>query len=262
MQNLPIAPGRSLPALVNAGDDDWRRLMSQLGAIERMFDGGALTDDILGLPFEDALDDARAQADAISAAETAAIEAALRRARLEWGEIIEIEASAGLGAEGPAWLAGPWADSGASRRDRAEASAEGLGEVRAALRSRLSVLAEKRRREVEVEGFRQELRRAAEAVYEADHALLFEQQPAGARHEVAVRLLCRQAFAGPLHSPLARCPRPPVAIAPGTRGLVGGASGPGRKAEVRRPGSTAACQNHRSHGGGSLPAAVFGRLGA
>lgn len=173
MKSLPSTSGPSLTALVETGDDDWTRVMQQLGAIERMLDGGAVTDDLLGLPFEEALDDARAQADAIAAAETAAAEDAIRRARLERRGIMEMEAATGLGVDGPAWLAEPWFESGFSRLEWAQCSADGLSELRAALRSRLAVLAEQRRRALEIEGLREDLRRATEAVYEADHAALF-----------------------------------------------------------------------------------------
>lgn len=172
-RNLSTAPGRSLADVIHANDDDWRRLTQQLAAIERMLDGGSPTDELLGLPFEEALDEARAQAVAIAAAEQAAAEAAARAARLERRGTVTAEAAVGLGVDAAAWLAEPWEGGGGSRLDMAEDSAGGLSAIRGALRTRMALLAEEARRTAEIEALRQVLRRAAEAAYEPDHAALF-----------------------------------------------------------------------------------------
>lgn len=172
-RNLSSASGRSLADLIHANDDDWRRLTQQFAAIERMLDGGSPTDELLGLPFEDALDEARAQAEVIAATEQAAAEAAARAARLERRVTVTAEAAVGLGVAAAAWLAESWEGGVGSRLDVAEDSAEGLSAVRGALRTRMAVLTEEARRTAEIEALRQVLRRAADAAYEPDHAALF-----------------------------------------------------------------------------------------
>lgn len=171
-RNLRSAPGQSLADLVQTGDDDWRRLTQQLSAIERMLDGGVPTDELLGLPFEDALNEARAQAVAIAASEQAAAEAAARAAHLERRETVRAEAAVGLGGEAAGWLDEQW-EGGGSRLEVAAGSVEGLNAIRSALRTRIAALAEEARRAAEIEALRQVLRRAAGTAYEPDHAALF-----------------------------------------------------------------------------------------
>jgi len=141
-RNPPIAPGRSLADLVMAGDADWRALLSGLSAIERMLEGGALTDELLGLPFEERLEEGRRQAAWIVAQERAAQEEAERRARA--GRVVAIReaAWAALNSEAEGWLSAPLAPGAASAIRMSEQSDEGLGAALGALRRHVAELEE------------------------------------------------------------------------------------------------------------------------
>lgn len=172
-RNSPVAPGRSLADLVMAGDADWRALLSGLSAIERMLEGGALTDELLGLPFEERLEEARRQAAWIVAQERAAQEEAERRARAGRMVAIREAAWAALNGEAEYWLSSPLAPGAACAIRTSEQSDEGLGAALGALRRHVAELEEAARKAVVIEGFQARLRQAAGASFEPARAEFF-----------------------------------------------------------------------------------------
>ena len=172
-RNSPVAPGRSLADLVMAGDADWRALLSGLSAIERMLEGGALTDELLGLPFEERLEEARRQAAWIVAQERAAQEEAERRAIAGRMVAIREAAWAALNGEAEYWLSSPLAPGAACAIRTSEQSDEGLGAALGALRRHVAELEEAARKAVVIEGFQARLRQAAGASFEPARAEFF-----------------------------------------------------------------------------------------
>ncbi len=171
--NPPVAPGRSLADLIMAGDADWRALLSGLSAIERMLEGGALADELLGLPFEERLEEGRRQAAWIAAQEQAAQEQAERRARAGRVGAIRHEAWAALDVGADAWLSAPLAPGGLTAVDIAAQSDEGLSAALGALRRHVAELEEAARKAVVIEGFQARLRQAAGSAFDPARADFF-----------------------------------------------------------------------------------------
>lgn len=172
--NFSFAPGRSLVSLTEAGDEDWKKLMSGLSDIERMLDGGPIAADLFDLPFERTRETARSQAEMIACEERAQAEAAEAEARSGRANAIRTEATLQLGAEAETWLAKTRTTDGASRVEVATESKEGLAFVRSGLNKRVADLEEARRRADLVEALQKRLRSATESAFgDPNHAAFF-----------------------------------------------------------------------------------------
>jgi hypothetical protein len=179
----PCLKGRSPLQLIDAGGDRWDELDSAVRELERMVSGRDPVDQLLGLPLEplkQAADVRKAQAAAAAARHKAELAAQAAAERVSG--LVDL-ATRTIGGRAESWLdeASP---AGASYRDLAAQSSDGLEKARNALWKRVDELNAAVERARRLAANQEELERRASKFYDGERLRLFL---TSSRHELGRR---------------------------------------------------------------------------